>query len=471
MTDFSTTIRKLMRLSLWGFIAIALLLTYWQIVMAPRLNADQYNQRQKLQLQRIKPGTIATADGLVILDREKEKGLWKPTYPAGGDFAHLTGYGPATGLQRGLRDALYGVGKFGDPWRDLLRGEPTGNAITLTIDSAAQKLAMEELGTRRGAVVALDPVTGAVLVLASTPSFDPAQVTSTQEEFDLFRYDPHSPELNRAVQGMYAPGSVFKIFTAAAGLDLALVTPETDFSCAGTERIANGKIVCRISGGHGRVDLERGFYDSCNIVFAKLGEMIGIDQFIRYTKKFHLLDPADIALLSATGRMYDFRGFKGEIAMVEASFGQGATMLSPFHIARLTAAIANHGHVLQPYIVQKVETPEKRVLLQGKAKDFGQAVSRAAADQVAGMMVDVVEKGTGRIAGLSGVTVAGKTGSAQLAKGPANGWFTCYAPAGAGEKPQAVVTVIVEGGESGSGSAGPIARRVLEQLLEDREKG
>jgi peptidoglycan glycosyltransferase len=117
-----------------------------------------------------------------------------------------------------------------------------------------------------------------------------------------------------------------------------------------------------------------------------------------------------------------------------------------------------------------VATLEGRVLRQPKAKDFGQAVSRGAADEVAGMMVDVVEKGTGRVAGISGVTVAGKTGSAQLAKGPANGWFTCFAPAGEGEKPQAVVTVIVEGGESGSGSAGPIARRVLEQLLEDREK-
>ena len=465
MTDFSTAIRKLLRLSLWGFIAVALWLSYWQVIMAPRLQADQYNsKRQELQLLRIQPGKVSTADGVVILGRQQGQEGWEATYPEGRDFAHLTGYNAASGVQRGLRDALYGLDKFDEPWQDLLRGQPVGNNITLTIDSKAQKVAMEELGARRGAVVALDPATGAVLVMASAPSYDPVQVMSSPEEFNLFTYDPQVPELNRAVQGLYAPGSVFKLFTAAVALDLKLATPDTVFTCAGEERVANAKMVCRLSGGHGRCNFDRGFYDSCNIVFAKLGEMIGVTNFIAYTKKFHLLDPADVALPSATGRMYDFRGFKGEIAMVEAAFGQGASMFSPFHIARLTAAIANHGHVLQPFLVRQVETPGKRVLMQGKAKDFGQAVSVAAADEVAGMMVQVVEKGTGQVAAISGVTVAGKTGSAQINKKPANGWFTCFAPA---EKPRAVVTVIIEGGESGSGSAAPVARRVLEQLLED----
>ena len=467
MTDYSAAIRKLLRLSLWGFIAVALCLAYWQVIMAPRLQADPYNQRQRLQLARIEPGTIKAADGVVILDRQHTQDGWEATYPGGRDFAHLTGYGSTTGLQRGLRDALYGLGQFDDPWQDLLRGQSIGNNVTLTLDSRAQKVALEELGTRRGAVVALNPATGAVLVMASSPSFDPAQVTATQAEFDLFRYDPQSPELNRALQGLYAPGSVFKLFTAATALDLKLAKLDTVFTCAGQERVANAKIVCRLASGHGRCTLDRGFYDSCNIVFAKLGDKIGIKNFIAYTKKFHLLDPADVALPSSTGRMADFRGFKGEIAMVEAAFGQGASMFSPFHIARLTAAIANHGHVLQPYLVQKVETPGKRVLLQGKAKDFGQAVSRTAADQVAGMMVGVVEKGTGQVAAISGVTVAGKTGSAQINNKPANGWFTCFAPA---EKPRAVVTVIIEGGETGSGSAAPVARRVLEQLLDDSSR-
>jgi penicillin-binding protein A len=146
-----------------------------------------------------------------------------------------------------------------------------------------------------------------------------------------------------------------------------------------------------------------------------------------------------------------------------ASFGQGATMLSPLQVARLTATIANKGHVLQPYLVREIRSPERAVLRRGHAKDLGQAISAAAAEQVKGMMVDCVEKGTGRVAALTMATVAGKTGSAEIKDGPAHGWFTCFAPA---ENPQVVVTVIVEGGGSGSESAAPIARTVLEHLLE-----
>ncbi|MEI6503763.1 MAG: hypothetical protein WCP21_22360, partial [Armatimonadota bacterium] len=133
MTDYSNAIRKLLRLSLFGFIVVALVLGYWQVVMGPRLSEDKYNQRQQLQLQRIAPGTIRTADGVIILDRQKaagDKGGWEAVYPAGRDFAHLTGYAPSNGLQRGLRDALYGLGEFANPWEDLLRGEPRGNNIT-----------------------------------------------------------------------------------------------------------------------------------------------------------------------------------------------------------------------------------------------------------------------------------------------------------------------------------------------------
>lgn len=467
MTDYSPNIRKLLAISLWGFVLIALVLGYWQIVMAPTLNASKYNQRQRLALQRIKPGRVYTKDGVVILAPQRQEGQWKFTYPAGSDFAHLTGYAPQTGLQYGLREPLYGLGQYADAWRDLLAGGPTGNDIVLTINSAAQKLAVEELDGRRGAVVALNPRTGATLVLASAPTYDPAEVSSSQEELNLFRFDPNVPELNRAVQGLYPPGSVFKIFTVAVGLDLGLATPETEFRCAGTERVAHTRVKCRILSGHGALDLDRALCDSCNIAFAKLGEKIGIDNFIAYMKKFHLLDEANVGLPSKKGRMYDFRGFKGDAQLALASFGQGATMLTPFEVARLTAAIANGGHVLQPYIVAQVMTPDKRVRTKGEAGDFGQAIKPETAHTLAGMMQNVVEKGTGRVAALSGISVAGKTGSAENPQGPAHGWFTCFAPV---ENPQVVVTVVVEGGESGSESAGPIARKVLEELLETQNR-
>jgi len=463
VADFRAPIRNLMRLSLVGFAAIILLLTWWQVIVADRLNADPNNRRQIEQTGRIEPGRLYTADGVPILGRTREGALWKTTYPEGSEFAHLTGYNAASGLQKGLREPLHGLGRYASPWEDLLRGEPAGNDVVLTINSAAQKLATAEMAGRRGAVVALDPRTGAVLALVSAPAYDPVRVLSTQEEYNLFRFDPQSPELDRAVNGLYAPGSVFKIFTAAAALDLKIATPETVFTCQGTERVARARVVCRVSGGHGKLDLDKAMWDSCNIAFAKLGQEIGVENFIKYVKQMHLLDEADLALPSARGRMYDFRGFKGEVALSEASFGQGATLLSPLQIARLTATIANEGRVLQPYLVSQVRTPRKRVLMQGEGKDLGQGISPEAAEQVKGMMVDVVEKGTGRAAALSLTTVAGKTGSAENPQGPPHAWFTCFAPA---EAPRVVVTVIVEGGGSGSGSAAPIARHVLALLLE-----
>lgn len=468
MNEYAPYIRKLLALTLWGFVAVFLGLGYWQVVMAPRLNADQYNKRQTLRLLRVEPGRLYSSDSYMVMDRTRGEKGWQSTYPEGRVFAHLTGYNALTGLQKGQHDALYGVGNFADPWRELLRGQPVGDDVVLTINGAAQTVATEELEGKRGAVVALDPTTGATLVMASAPTYDPGSVTSTNEEFDLFRFDPHSPELNRALQGLYAPGSVFKVFTAAVGVDLGLVTPDSDFTCGGVEKVNRATVVCRRSGGHGSLDLNRGFYDSCNVVFAKVGAKIGPDEFIQYGKKFHLLDQADLGLPSVLGRMYDFRGFKGKVALAEAAFGQGATMLSPFQIARLTATIANGGHALQPYIVDRVVSPEQRVLFRGQAKDFGQVVSAQTAATVAGMMEQVVERGTGRSASLSRVRVAGKTGSAEAGDDrPPHAWFTCFAPA---DKPRFVVTVIVEEGGAGSEAAAPIARRVLSALLESTEQ-
>jgi peptidoglycan glycosyltransferase len=463
MTEYSPQIRRLLGLTLAGFAVLCLALTYWQVAMAPRLNADQYNQRQRLRLQRVKPGRLYTVDGELALDRQRVGKGWSATYPQGRYFSHLTGYNAQTGLQKGLGDALFAQGTYANPWRELLRGQPVGDDVVLTINAAGQRVATEEMEGKRGAVVALDPASGAVLALVSAPGYDPALVTSSDAEYDLFRLDPQSPELNRSLQGLYPPGSVFKLFTAAVALDLGLVTPETRFTCAGRERVNKATIVCRRPGGHGSLDLNTALYDSCNVVFAKLAARIGVEDFISYGKRFHLLDQADLALPSMLGRMYDFRGFKGKVALAEAGFGQGATMLTPLQVARLTATIANRGHVLQPYLVDAVRTPEGQVVSRGQARDFGQAVKPETAASVAGMMEQVVERGTGRGIAMSSVRVAAKTGSAETRGTEPHAWFTCFAPA---DKPRVVVTVVVEHGGAGREAALPIARRVLSTLLE-----
>jgi len=463
MQELSVNIRRIALLVLWGFVLVSLLLGYWQIGRAAALRADPYNEQAQQREKIIKPGRILTADGEVVLGAEKDGGEWVRTYPGGAVYCHLTGYDRKTGLQKSLREALLGVGAYEDWWRTVRYGA-AGLDVELTINSGAQKLATRLMRGKRGAVVALEPSNGAILVMVSAPSYDAGGVLDDKFTYEMFRNDPNSPELNRATQGLYPPGSVFKIFTAAVGLDTGLAAPDTVFTCGGVERIAGSLVKCRKLSGHGRLTLSRALADSCNVVFAKLAEQIGVARFRDYVKKFHLLDSSDIPLPGAQGRMADFSAYKGEMALVEAGFGQGATLLTPLAMARLTATIANGGNVVQPHLVARIAGRDGGVVREYTGRSLGQAISAETARQVAGMMQEAVEKGTAGSVDLGGYRIAAKTGSAQNPHGEPHAWMVAFGPVPA---PRVVVAVVVENGGAGGSVAGPIAREVLKALLNE----
>ena len=462
MDELSDGIKRLTVVPLAGFIAICLMLTYWQVVAAPGLENAQENNRAERMRRRVQPGRLLTSDGVTILDAKETEDGWERVYADTEAFCHLTGYNARSGLQRTLSDVFYAQNVYSHAWEDILQGRPVGNDITLTIDGHLQQLAHRLMRGQRGAVIAMEPESGALLVLYSAPAYDAVAITKSEEDYNVFTYDPEKPEINRPLQGMYPPGSVFKVFTAAAAIDAGLSDPGAKVHCAGAERVAGTLVKCRRSGGHGTITLRRALADSCNIAFAKLGNELGPDRFRRYVKSFHLLDAANLPLPTNTGRMADFKGFKGEMQLAEASFGQGATLLTPLSIARLTATIARGGEVVQPFIVAEVRTVGGRVMRQGESRVLGRAISKETAQAVAGMMRSVVEEGTGGVADIAGVEVAAKTGSAQNPAGDPHAWFTCFAPA---DSPSVVVTVIVENGGSGSTVAGPVAVAVLRAAL------
>jgi penicillin-binding protein A len=462
MDELSEGIKRLTAAALAGFIIVCLMLTYWQAVAAPRLEDAEENNRVERIRRRVQPGRLLTSDGLTILDAKETEDGWERVYADTEAFCHLTGYNARSGLQKTLSDVFYAQKGYSQPWEDILQGRPAGNDITLTINGHLQQLARRMMRGRRGAVIALEPESGALLVLYSAPTYDPTGITRSEDDYNVFRYDPEKPEINRPLQGMYPPGSVFKIFTAAAAIDAGLSDPGAKLECAGAERIAGTLVKCRRSGGHGKITLRRALADSCNIAFAKLGNELGPDRFRGYVKSFHLLDAANLPLPTSTGRMADFKGFKGEMQLAEASFGQGASLLTPLSIARLTATIARGGEVVQPFIVADVRTAGGRVITRGEGHVLGRAISKETAQAVAGMMRSVVEEGTGGVADIAGVEVAAKTGSAQNPAGEPHAWFTCFAPA---DSPSVVVTVIVENGGSGSAVAGPVAVAVLRAAL------
>ncbi len=462
MRTLQTNIIKLSLVPLVGFLIVCISLGYWQVIRAPALRAHPYNDQAQQRAKSIQPGQVYTSDDQLILGVRQTPEGWVRAYPAGEVYAHRTGYDYKTGLSQGLHQALLGVGRYENFWRNFRNGRPTGLNVILTLDSSAQATAARLLRGKRGAVVALQPQTGAVLALASAPSYDPQRVLDNDIVYEMFRSDPASPELNRALQGLYPPGSVFKIFTAAAALDAGVANPQTVFTCAGAETIAHTLVKCRNASGHGRVSLTWALADSCNVTFAKLAEQLGPQRFRSYAKKFHLLDSAKLCLPGKSGKMADVLAYKGERELVQAGFGQGATLLTPVAVAQLAATIANGGQVIRPYLVDSIEEFNGRVVYRGRGQHLGQAISQQTADQVEGMMVVAVEKGTGGGAAIRGTVVAAKTGSAENPHGPPHAWIVVLAPA---HQAQAVVVVVVENGGSGGEVAAPIAREVLKALL------
>lgn len=463
MDDLARNIKRVALVPMLGFALLCGYLGYWHVLRGPELRMHPSNSRAQERLRTIRPGRLYDADAELLMGVAGSPGQWQRTYPAGRYVCHLTGYNDRSGLQWGLRDAFLGIGKFEKPWAEFVEGPLQGNDVVLDVDLDAQELATRLLRGRRGAVVALSAHTGAVLTLVSAPGYDPEMVLESDWDYQLFQEDPDKPEYNRALQGLYPPGSVLKILTAALVLDLNRVSPDTVFHCTGKYEFEGATITCPRA--HGDVDLAEALEVSCNTTFAKLAREFSGEEFTDYARRFELLARAQMPLPSSEGKLGDFSGPRGDVLLSETAFGQGATLVTPLAIARITLALANGGQVLEPYLVELVRGPGGRVVASARPREVGQAVSAATASTVAGMMLGVVEEGTGQVAQLRGIDVAGKTGSAENPHGAAHSWFTCFAPA---EDPAVVVTVVVENAGAGSEAAAPIAREVLERLL-DRE--
>lgn len=455
-------VARLCRGFLMAFAGLTVLLAYWHVLRAPALRADPHNPRANERIKLTEPGRVVTADGRPILVPARSEEQWYYEYPGGEDFCHLTGYSPRTGMQPALRDALYAQGPYEDPWCRVLRGRPMGCQVTLTINAAAQVLATRLMRGHRGAVVAVDPRDGAIRVMVSAPSYDPAGVLASHTDFEIFQNLPTKPELNRALLGQYPPGSVLKILTAAAALAQGVVKPEDEFTCSGQVTIDHDVIPCRREGGHGKITFTDAFTDSCNVIFAELGQGLGPSLFHEYVDRFHLLDRPELPLPARGGRMAAMKGPNADAQVAEAAIGQGATLVSPAAIARLAATIASGGQVPALQLIQRVTSPGGRALYQLSPRSMGQAIDPRVAKEVTRLMVATVERGTGVQGRIRGVTVAGKTGSAQNPSGPPHAWFAAFAPAG---DPRVAVAVVVENGGAGGEVAAPIARQVMEVLL------
>ena len=466
--------------------------TYVQHVDAGRLQADGRNSRTLFaELGRdrgpITAGDPPIAESTPVDDRYR----YQRTYPDGPLYAHATGVysvvtGP-TGLEAAADEYLSGTSDalFYRRLSDLLTGrEPAGAVVETTLEPELQRVAADALGDQRGAVVALDPATGEVLAMVSSPTYDPndlaghdtdAVTAARQELLD----DPGRPLENRAIASrLYPPGSVFKLVTAAAALETGAAAPDTVLPGPAVLDLpqtdadlpnSNG----RACGEGDRVTLADALRISCNTAFGSLGMTMGEEALREAAAGFGFGPDRELRIpLRVTDSTVPEEMNPPQLA--QASIGQYDVRVTPMQVAMVSAGIANGGVVMTPQLVRSVRGEDLEVLSAPGSSELGRAVSEETANALTQMMVGVVEDGSGRAAQIQGVPVAGKTGTAQHAEGRApHAWFTAFAPA---DDPRIAVAVVVEEGgntgdeASGGRTAAPVAREVISAHL-DRLSG
>lgn len=465
------------------FAALLIATTYIQFFQAQDLRETAGNRRTLLDEYGRERGAILVEGTPVAESVATDNDLrWMRTYGQGRLYSHITGYysfiyGPGAGLERSANSLLSGSDDslFYRRIPDLILGrDPTGATLELTIDRDVQRAASEALGDRRGAVVALDPRTGAILAMVSHPTFDPNSLSShnlsaVQQSYAELNEDSSRPLINRATAGdLYPPGSVFKLVVTAAALESNQFDPDTElpspdrYTLPGTTTSIPNFGGSSCSGGE-TTSLFDSLRVSCNTSFAWLAGELGADTINEQAEAFGFGQSLQVPL-PVTPSRYPVDADDAQVALT--GIGQYDVRVTPLQIAMISAGIANDGRVMTPHLIDTVRDKDLDPIETIREQEFTTAVSESTAQEITDMMVAVVESGSGSQAALPGVQVAGKTGTAEFGtNGAAHAWFTGFAPA---DDPNIAVAVIVESatedwtGETGGVIAAPIARAVLE---------
>lgn len=364
----------------------------------------------------------------------------------------------------------------------LLRQEVahSGKALSLTIDLNLQKLVYEAFGHKAGAAVVMNPKTGEILALVSSPSFDPNLFLRpiSRGEFEYLFRNKGRPLFNRAIQAQYPPGSIFKIVTTAAGLQEGYIVPEEKLVCTGKFTLGTYKQIfrCWQKNGHGKISLISAISQSCDLFFYQLGLRLGVTKIANYAKDFGLGTSTGIDLPSEKKGIVPDRDWKKKSIKeswydgdtLNMAIGQGYLWVTPLQIASLTSAVANEGSYFQPQVVSKIILSTGEIYQYFTPKELGRvSLDKSNWGIIKRGLEETIENGTGRQAYIKGLPVAGKTGTAQNPQGTDHAWFSCFAPV---DNPQIVVVVFVEHGGHGGVEAAPIARRILEGYFKEENQ-
>jgi len=485
------------------FIILSSGLVYWQVLASQDLLSKPGNLRAVYQEQRIWRGGIFDRNGEILAKSysavEAEQLMGKkvfstvrppgdqyPTqirlYPKGNLFAHVVGtysfiYGK-TGLEASLNKLLLGLGpneSIQSVSQSLVDKSRRGNDIVLTLDSKIQSAAVEALQGKSGAAVAIEPKTGKILAMSSAPDFNPNELDQKFKEINAIG---NQVFVDKAVSAAYTPGSIMKLVTAGgllhSGLDVRAVYQDT-----GRDRVEvkgeSREVVDSEKEGLGSVDFFSALARSSNTYFATRAALAGDSQFLAAAQRFGFGQKLPLEELKSSSTSLRISSITAEGVpkqlklgeLMDSSYGQGQVQVTPLHMAMIAASIANGGQMMRPGLVDRVLSPKQETLYQFKPAVWLTPLLPQEASLIQQGMREAVEYGTARGLGIDGVTMAAKTGTAELGepgKQP-HGWFVAFAPA---ENPVIAVAVIIEHGKSGASSAGPVAKDIIQAALRER---
>lgn len=450
-------------------------ITYIQVIKASEYQDMPSNNHTINKARFIKRGSIITADGLTLAESiQQADGTYARSYPNGNLAAHVVGYYSqqygTMGIENTQNDTLTGSKDYSS-WQNALNSlagisEP-GNSVQLTIDSRIQRAAEQALAGRVGAIVALDPRSGAVLAWASAPTFDNTNIqaaieaANTSGGADTSMYD-------RATLALYTPGSTFKVLTLASALENGLATLDTTYDSPGRMEIGGADVVSIGERGHGKISLAKAFALSSNTVFGQVADGLGAEKLVATARAFGYGQQLGLDFTTAASVMPNPEEMtEWELAWAGAGqpVGQGHTpgpQATVMQNALMAATIANNGIAMNPYVVSQILAPDGTVLKTTRGHSLGQAVGSGTAEQVKQAMLDVVQNGTGSAAAIAGVKVAGKTGTAETNNANANSTFVGFAPY---DTPTVAIAVVIEQNAKGEESAAAVGGQVLRAAL------
>lgn len=487
--------RSITRVSVVALILLAAVVaatTYWQTWAVGGLEERQDNAIQRVAQLTVERGKIYSADGtLMATNVEKRVGdqtLYLRTYPTGKLASNVVGYSTQarsrTGLERTQNDYLTAANAGLDTVLDRLSGSTvTGNDLHLTLEADAQFVAERELAGKCGSAVALDPRTGRVLVMASAPGYNPNQIEKDYSKIERIEApcEPPAPLLNRATAGLFTPGSIFKVITTAAALDSGTYGPASRFNDQGFCTVYGKKVFNYADQNgpekFGNVTLTESLVHSINSVYCDIGKKLGPKAILSYAKRFgfYSVPPLETPTSErAPSGLYNGSELfqpesDSEVDPGRFAFGQERLLVTPLQMAMMMGAVGNGGIVMKPHVVDRVTSPEGKLVSATRREELGPAIKPETAGQLTEMLEQAVERGTGGNARIPGVRVAGKTGTAETGiPGVNTTWFVAFAPA---EDPRIAIAVVLQNQRgTGGGTAAPIVKTIMQALLRSTAK-